>query len=184
MGLDMYLTKKTYVKNWEHNGAENQYTIDIKKGGNPVTFINPKRISYIEEEVMYWRKANQIHNWFVTNIQDGNDNCGTYYVDYDTLQQLLDKCKEALAVINESEVVMTKIKTGWDSNGTTYADISTYDCADAINEIIPPTSGFFFGGTLYDEWYERDLEYTVERFEKILADPAFAKSDFYYQSSW
>jgi len=92
----MYLTKKTYVKNWEHNGAENQYTIDIKKGGNPVTFINPKRISYIEEEVMYWRKANQIHNWFVPNVQDGEDDCKEYYVTIESILDLYDTVVECL----------------------------------------------------------------------------------------
>jgi hypothetical protein len=55
---------------------------------------------------------------------------------------------------------------------------------ERAEELLPTQSGFFFGGTDYDEWYKQDLEYTVTRIEKILADPAFVKSDFYYQSSW
>ena len=31
--------------------------------------------SRIIEQVGYWRKANQIHNWFVENVQDGEDDC-------------------------------------------------------------------------------------------------------------
>jgi hypothetical protein len=33
MGLDMYLTKKHYVQNWEFKKPEEQYEITIKKGG-------------------------------------------------------------------------------------------------------------------------------------------------------
>ncbi len=65
MGLDMYLSKKTYVKYWEHKGDDN-YEVKVTKGGNP-TKIDPKKVSYVTEEVGYWRKANQIHDWFVKN---------------------------------------------------------------------------------------------------------------------
>ena len=102
----------------------------------------------------YWRKANAIHKWFVDNCQDGRDECQETWVSREQMQQLIDLCKEVLADRNKAD------------------------------QLLPTAQGFFFGGTTYDEWYERDLEYTVERFEKILADPAFAKSDFYYQSSW
>jgi len=73
MGLDMYLSKKTYVKYWEHNG-DNNYEVTVTKAGKP-TNIDPKKVSYIVEEVGYWRKANQIHNWFVENVQNGIDEC-------------------------------------------------------------------------------------------------------------
>jgi hypothetical protein len=39
----------------------------------------------------YWRKANQIHNWMVKNVQDNNDDCGLYEV---SLRQILDLHKE------------------------------------------------------------------------------------------
>ena len=77
MGLDMYLSKKTYVKYWEHNGDDN-YKVEVTKNGQPVN-IDPKKVSYIVEEAGYWRKANQIHNWFVQNVQNGNDDCGSYF---------------------------------------------------------------------------------------------------------
>ena len=64
MGLDMYLKKHTYVKNWEHMSANEKTQVVITKNGNPHPNINPERVSYIIEDVMYWRKSNQIHNWF------------------------------------------------------------------------------------------------------------------------
>ena len=64
MGLDMYLSKKTYVKRWDHNRPEEQHEVTVRLGGVARKDIDPKKISYIEEEVGYWRKANQIHKWF------------------------------------------------------------------------------------------------------------------------
>jgi len=34
MGLDMYLSKKTYVKYWDHNG-DNNYEVKVTKAGQP-----------------------------------------------------------------------------------------------------------------------------------------------------
>ena len=126
MGLDMYLTKKTYVKNWEHNGAENQYTIDIKKGGNPVTFINPKRISYIEEEVMYWRKANQIHGWFVRNGQERIPDV-LYRIEREDLERLLNECKVVIEKLNECEKSTKQVVNGWSGDEETHIDINVYN---------------------------------------------------------
>ena len=33
MGLDMYLTKKIYVKNWEHTPKKNKSKLTLVKGG-------------------------------------------------------------------------------------------------------------------------------------------------------
>ena len=90
MGLDMYLNKKTYVKQWDHQSPEEKYEVVVTKGGKPVDGIKASRVKYIEEEVGYWRKANQIHRWFVTNIQDGVDNCGDYYVSTHPIILLTD----------------------------------------------------------------------------------------------
>lgn len=180
MGLDMYLRKHIYVQNWEHMSPEERTQVSVIKNGKPHPNVNPEKVSYIVQDVMTWRKANQIHNWFVTNIQEGNDDCKEYYVDDDALRELLNKCKEALLVINNADVKYTKVKSGWDSNGTTYADIPTFDCADEIEEILPPTSGFFFGSTEIDEWYKQDMERTIEVLEKELE----SGGDFYYSSSW
>jgi len=137
MGLDQYLSKKTYVKHWNHKGEDN-YEVIIKKGGNVVDAINTKKITNIEEEVGYWRKANAIHQWFVDNVQSGNDNCGEYIVTTDQLYILLNICKE--------------IKK----------DNSLAD------ELLPCQSGFFFGSTEYDEWYLQNLDYTIEILEPLV----------------
>ena len=156
MGLDMYLSKKTYVKQWEHKGDEN-FKVEVTKKGEPVSHIKPERISYIEEEVGYWRKSNQIHNWFVQNVQNGTDDCGTYFVSEEQLEELLELCKKVL-----------------DNN-------------KLAEELLPSTNGFFFGSTDYDEWYFSDLTNTVEIIESLLSERnerGYLDGDVYYHSSW
>ena len=93
MGLDMYLTKKIYIgAPWEHRKVK--AAVKISVGENKIA-INPKKISYIEEEVVTWRKANQIHAWFVENVQKGVDDCATYQVSKELLEQLKELCLKA-----------------------------------------------------------------------------------------
>lgn len=94
MGLDMYLTRKMYVKNWEHTPKQERFTVTVKRGGKPVTLQNVK---YIEEEVGYWRKANHIHAWFVDHVQGGKDDCNEYYVSKKQLAELLSLVNNVLA---------------------------------------------------------------------------------------
>lgn len=54
------------------------------------------------QEVGYWRKANQIHNWFVNNIQNGEDECGEYDVPYEKLLELRGLCYDVLKTKNPS----------------------------------------------------------------------------------
>jgi len=152
MGLDMYLDKETYVKNWDFQKSEEKHEITIKKGGEVVEDINPTKIKFIVEEVGYWRKANAIHNWFVQNIQDGVDNCQRSYVSRKELQQLLTLVEKIL------------------------------DDHSLAAKLLPTQSGFFFGGTEYDEWYFKDLEDTKRILTEVLSFPA--TSDFYYHASW
>ena len=149
MGLDMYLYKKTYVKYWEHNGDDN-YEITITKNGKPVDF-DTKNISYLVEQVGYWRKAKQVHQWFVENVQEGNDNCGSYYVSRENLLELLELCNQVL------------------------------DKKEMAEELLPSHSGFFFGGTDYDEWYYNGIDNTIEILKEALEDE---RGDYYYSSSW
>ena len=154
MGLDMYLTGKRYMSKYfdpadsEKIAKVNEiFGVDGIEDGD----YGAQEVSF---RVAYWRKANQIHKWFVDNCQDGVDECQETYLSREQLQDLVDVCKEVLANKKKAE------------------------------ELLPSTNGFFFGGTDYDDWYFGDLEYTVERIEKILKDPALEKCDFYYQSSW
>jgi hypothetical protein len=150
MGLDMYLDKRTYVKNWNFQEPEERHEVVVTKGGSS-TNINPEKVKYIVEEAGYWRKANQIHRWFVENVQRGVDDCGNYYVEKSKLLELLDLCE--------------KVK----------ADNSLAD------SLLPTASGFFFGGTEYDEWYFEDINNTINIIKETVEG---GDADYYYSSSW
>lgn len=139
MGLDMYLNRRTYVKRWDHIPADRQFCVSVKRGGKRYDGIDPKRVSYVVEEVAYWRKANAIHRWFVQNVQKGEDDCRSYPVDVEQLQQLVTLCKAVLR-----------------------GDVKGEDQ-------LPTQSGFFFGNTEYDADYRCDLEDTVKQLEPLLA---------------
>jgi hypothetical protein len=52
-------------------------------------------------------------------------------------------------------------------------------------DVLPSTTGFFFGDTEYNEWYFDHLKYTKEELTKLLEN--FGKGGewiFYYHSSW
>lgn len=48
------------------------------------------------DEIMYWRKANHIHKWFVDNFQNGIDECQETDISISDLQCLLELCQTAL----------------------------------------------------------------------------------------
>ena len=154
MGLDMYLNTKRYMSKYLDPADEQLVDAVNELFGIKGDAENDFGAVEVTFRVGYWRKANSIHQWFVKNVQHGEDDCREYRVARKQLQELVDLCKVILA-------------------DRTKAD-----------DLLPTQSGFFFGGTDYDDWYFQDLEYTVERLEKVLADPAFEKNDFYYQSSW
>lgn len=185
MGLDMYLSKKSYVKNWLHMHPSELHEITVKKGGDIVKSIKPERISYIVEEVGYWRKFNALHGWFVNNCQDGVDNCQESYVSMEKLKEILGILKQVKEVLDGSPKKTTSVVSGWKMNNgittETHQDIEVFTDVDKVNELFPTSTGFFFGGTEIDEWYKQDVENTITIFEELLAEEP---SDYYYCSSW
>lgn len=142
MGLDMYLHRNTYVKNWDFMGPEERHEVTVLKGGKPHPTIEIEKISSIQEQVAYWRKANHIHAWFVQNVQGGKDECDPAYVSMEQLQELVDICEQVLMDHSLAE------------------------------ELLPPQAGFFFGATEIEEWYFSDLRDTIEQIRPLLAVPA------------
>jgi len=154
MGLDMYLNKKSYVKNWNHQTPEEKHKVIVKKAGKVRKDIKPERISYITEQVGYWRKFNALHGWFVENCQGGKDECQESYVSTEKLKELLETLKAVVA----------------DKNNAT--------------KVLPSRGGFFFGGTDYDEYYFKEVKETIKLLEGLLKESEEVECDFYYQASW
>ena len=153
MGLDMYLYKKTFLWTGEYIREEKRDEVIVTQGGKPHPTIDPKKIKKIVQLVGYWRKANHIHKWFVDNVQNGQDDCRQYDVDYDQLRDLLNLCEEVLKDHSKAE------------------------------QLLPTTSGFFFGGTEYNEYYFEQVQNTYDILMSIVSAPD-ADTDYTYQSSW
>jgi hypothetical protein len=178
MGLDMYLSKKIFFGlNNEHNIEPNKKTQIIINGVEQPT----KDLTYITYSVMYWRKANHIHNWFVNNIQDGDDNCKEYYVDKEQLQELLDVCKKVKESLEASKFEESEEEEDFFTKEKFRYKIFTD--TEVAEELLPTTPGFFFGNTNYNSYYLNDLNDTIEGLEKVIAEDN-PNAEFYYRSSW
>jgi hypothetical protein len=179
MGLDMYLHATKHVSGLvltkPDGPIDEQYKdplFDPLKGliGDiPCSGFAPSMT--LEVKVAYWRKANQIHRWFVTNVQEGVDECQQAYVDRGHLEELRDLCQK---ILDESDKAKQRA---------------------LIEADLPPQGGFFFGSTDVDddeglEDYLQDLTDTVEQLTAALDSETIKASEgifgwtFYYQSSW
>ena len=147
MGLDMYLTAKRYIYSFGDDDKALRDVLEQLK-------VNDMPINELSYEAGYWRKANQIHKWFVDNVQGGVDNCGEYLVDMKALERLLELVNEVL------------------------------QDRDKAKELLPTTNGFFFGDISYDESYFDDLINTKAIIENVLSIVELRKYDIYYSSSW
>lgn len=168
MGLDMYLKAEKYVSGWQHNPDEeiNEYERLISMFGMEDFVSESSPSSFVQFTVGYWRKANQIHAWFVRECQGGRDECQPTDVGIEKLVELQKACEFALGV---------REKVGVNVGAARRTAI----------EVLPPTSGFFFGGEDVDEWYWQALESTVTIVNKCIAlDKAPGYWSFIYQSSW
>ena len=130
-----------------------QYLYRVPKGEKPVWVDS--------NELADWRKANQIHGWFVREMADGRDDYRPIRVWPDDLRRLRDLAAEVL-----------------DQQGRGDAG-----AARAL-DLLPPRPGFFFGSQEIDEWYWKKLEDTVRMLDAVLSDPHLPDWDIYYEASW
>jgi hypothetical protein len=159
MGLDMYLEARRYVSGYKHSGEEENELFRQIVDAVDMGEIHDERFATVSVNVAYWRKANAIHDWFVREVQDGEDDCKTYFVSREKLMELEELCRR---VVQSGEPEVAK-------------------------ELLPTASGFFFGDTSYDEYYFEQIEWTAQRLAELLIkfpESGMRGVDFYYNSSW
>ena len=139
----------------------------------------------IYDGVAYWRKANEIHQWFVDHCGGGVDECQLMEVTKEDLEELLDTAKKVKA---SCKLVKGKIKNGYkfeDGKEVPIMEDGEYIEDPSVAEaLLPTTEGFFFGGTEYNQWYLADIDDTIKQIEKILATTDFDNEYVCYQASW
>lgn len=127
-----------------------------------------------------WRKANAIHQWFISHCAADVDNCQAIAVDIEDLHELKDTCERILNAPND---------------------------IDLMESLLPPQGGFFFGDTDLNDTdtlnsYLDNVEYTnhilseefkiVDEFKKHKTPSEFNPEhsvpaidiDYTYQASW
>ena len=184
----MYATRRLPTRQWNHQSPDERYSVQVTRGGKPVAGFQSDDISGVDEEVMYWRKANHIHKWFVDNVQGGEDKCNRFEIGWDNLKALADVCNK---VIEGSKLV-----DGMVDDGTVYDQehpegLALHRPGKVIEEptvarkLLPRQEGFFFGCQDYDEYYLNDVIATRDWAERMLADnKAGVPGYIYYWSSW
>lgn len=158
MGLDMYLTAERYCSRYFEAEERERLISAIDADRPPMRDGSGVSVSF---DVAYWRKANAIHQWFVDNVQGGEDDCRDYRVSVEALRELRDLCR-GLLVKRDPELAA---------------------------EELPTQQGFFFGSTEYGDDYWADLADTDDQLTALLdwlaADEKHSRAwDFSYRASW
>ena len=194
MGLDMYLLKqkkhsilsrkeidclmwyvtckKRGIK--EEEIVKNNKTVfnDINKIAgkiemniNDINTLERYLSPYYAQHIGYWRKANQIHKWFVDNIQDGIDDQKIYEISEEELKTLLKICTDIkeTCILNDKEMI---------------------ENVDIPKKLLPTCEGFFFGSYGYDKNYLLDIEDTISIVSNVLKEVDFDEEVVEYTSWW
>lgn len=157
----MYLYARKFLYSWR-DADETKRDKQIAVMQKLFPEMKGKEPRYVEFEMCYWRKANAIHKWFVENVQEGKDDCDSYDVDWEQLQQLYN---DIIEVIGEQR--------------------SQIRIKKRAKDVLPTQSGFFFGGEKYDDYYFGQLERTRDMLKDILGRKAELEEwNFVYHSSW
>lgn len=167
MGLDMYLEshkKETYelhlqaidlmqeILNLRHKDSEEVFVDDdewVKVRDSLDTLISHK-----QEQIAYWRKANQIRGWFQELLGEESNGVCKGKISKEDIENLLDTCKQVLEDHSLAE------------------------------KLLPVTEGFFFGSYEYDEYYFEQIKETVEICERVLKEFDFNTNYLIYDEWW
>jgi hypothetical protein len=208
MGLDMYINMnvsvypkkgETIIDTANPTSSFDDFDTDEFNCSNRITF---------SKNVAYWRKANQIHRWFVENIQDGEDDCKSYEFNFERLQGLYDECKKIVDYLNGKTFVVSdkaqelypNLEKQFVFDSSILAEMKqklcyNYSFADdeefksLCDELLPTMDGCFFGSTEIDCYYIYDIINTIlmiDRIRDMMADMEKKKINAWleYHASW
>lgn len=139
----------------------------------------------IHKSVMYWRKANAIHNWFVQKFAfEGEDNCQPLWISKESMAD--EFRRDLLMALANPE------RTYELQNPITKYALDDFLAKNPIDEKtyenpMPPQEGFFFGSTNLDDYYYSTIEDTYAEITTLLNkldDKGNDRVSFIYQASW
>lgn len=149
MGLDMYLFKKKKEEDFE------------------------KR-----EQVAYWRQANQVRQWLVTNTGYKAESNREYHkLSKQQIEKLIADCQKILK--NNDNKLAEKLMP---TKGGQKIDLTSMIPAEAT--LLTPPVIDTFGSTAYDNSYFAELLNTVSMLKAALNATDFGKEEIYYYEWW
>lgn len=130
------------------------------------TFALKQRLQFVTKSIsvpcLTWRKAQAIHNWFVTNVQNSNDNCDTQQVSVEKLNFLNELCEKILKVRHDPVACNTLLEK-------------------------EPEEDFEFQIDSIEYTYKTLIE-CISKYRKLIKEHTFDRNvttqSFEYQSSW
>jgi hypothetical protein len=164
MGLDMYLEARKYFSKVNFRTDSD----DVLPNYQTIASLFPPDADEFGEStgatidltIGYWRKANQIHAWFVRECGGGIDEC--------------QRIPVADGKLRELKVVIEYL--------IDIADLPSV--GEEIDKLLPTQSGFFFGSTEIDEYYWHDLTRTLDILNKAIVLEEEHNCSIAYQASW
>lgn len=133
MGLDMYLKARRYVEKYA-----DYRTKALAPAYTSLATLYPELDNddiygfEVSRVVAYWRKANQVHNWFVEECQRGVDDCRETYVSRGKLQELLNLCRR---VALERDAELLPPRAGFFFGGTGVDEWYWEDIEETIQQL-------------------------------------------------
>lgn len=119
-------------------------------------------------------KTNQIFNWFISNVMNGNVDKEYYEVTKEQLLSLYDTCKK----VQCSFKLIGKNK---------YTNEDEYEVDEKIaKELLPfmDEVGYFFGPRVYGELYVEQVIKIIDVVDQILTTTDFKKQIIYFNATW
>jgi hypothetical protein len=122
----------------------------------------------IFEQLSRLVKANQVFGWFYQNVMNSKKDHEYYEITQNQLKEFLGICN--------------KVKDGFTLSGTGNYVVNE----DIAKEFLPvfSESGYFFGGTSYDENYANNIIEVIEVINNILTTTDFDKQTIYFNAIW
>lgn len=172
MGLDMFLNRSRDLSWDEIQGLKEK----LPKAQNPILGI--------KEEVAYWRKANQIHNFFMQKDVDGEDRIAK--VGISDIKKLLDICKRLKRELRlETGKIHIGTKYTKDGKEEQYTDGEVIANPELAEALLPTRAGFFFGSTDYDGYYYEQICDAIHTLQRIVDEhDKYENVSYEYIASW
>ena len=130
MGLDIYLSKKTFIGAM-FKSSEVSGTILLTKRGRKIP-IRPERVTYVEEDVYHGRKTCWLLEWLNHELPEALTGTGEQEIDDNVVDRLHQVCIEVLEhrnMVDLREVCREKLRC------SLKPDISEEDLEQFLQEV-------------------------------------------------